>query len=87
MPAHGTPEVPTCESASPLVALDGEMKALLVLAITMLVAAATVVAYGTGSVAAEVEAIAARGWTEPATLIFSGSVLLGVASAVRRLPF
>ena len=84
---HGTLKAPECESASLLVALDGKMKALVVLAILLLLAAATVVAYAGGSPAAEVGGNATLSWTEPATLFLSGSVLIGVASAVRRLPF
>lgn len=63
------------------------MKALLVLAILVLAAAASAVAYAGGSPAAEVGALAALAWTEPAVLILSGSVLIGAARAVRRLPF
>jgi hypothetical protein len=66
-------------------ALDWEMKVLLVL-VLMLVAAATALAYGHTGVSAGVTAVAARAINEPIALLLSGSALLGLAGAVRRLP-
>jgi hypothetical protein len=66
-----------------------EMKVVLVLAFVLL-AAATVLALGNGTVAtsvmyttaAAVQVVDRTG--EPATLLLSGSVLLGLAGAVKR---
>jgi hypothetical protein len=55
--------------------------------IIMLVAAATVVAYGHAGVSAGVSAVASHASREPTALLLSGSALLGIAGAVRRLPF
>lgn len=62
-----------------------EMKALLILAF-MLVVAATALAYGHAGVAAGVSAMASAAPepSEPATLLLSGGALLIIASAVRR---
>jgi len=62
------------------------MRAFLVLAI-VLVAAATALAYGHAGVSASVSAVASHASqpTEPAVLLLSGSALLGLAGAVRRL--
>jgi hypothetical protein len=61
------------------------MKALLVLTL-MVLAAATALAYGRGEAAAGVNAIVGRGSpTEPIVLLLSGTVLLGLAGAVKRL--
>jgi hypothetical protein len=57
------------------------MKGLLVITIVLL-AAMTVLAYGHADVAS---AVADTWWPgEPATLLLSGSALLGVAGALRR---
>lgn len=73
------------EAAAPKVETDGEMKVLLILAF-VLVVAATALAYGHGGVAAGVSAMAltAPQPSEPAALLLSGSVLLAIASALRR---
>lgn len=60
------------------------MKVLLVLGL-MLLAAATAIAYGPTGVSA-VSAVASHASTEPTAMLLSGSVLLGIAGAVRRLP-
>ena len=62
-----------------------EMKALVILAF-MLVVAATALAYGHAGVAAGVSAMASAAPepSEPATLLLSGGALLVIASAVRR---
>ena len=60
------------------------MKGLLVLTLTTL-AAATALAYGQSEVATAVVAPAWPG--EPATLLLSGSALIGVAGALRRYTF
>lgn len=60
------------------------MKVLLVLVIVLL-AAATAFAYGHADVAAVVAQTADVAVSEPATMLLSGTLLLGLASAVRRL--
>lgn len=67
-------------------ALEREMKVVLVLVI-VLIAAATAFAYGPAGVSAGVHAVASQASTEPTALLLSGSALLGLAGAVRRLPF
>ena len=67
-------------------ALGREMKVLLVFVI-VLIAAATALAYGHVGVTAGVSAVASSASTEPTALLLSGSALLGIAGAVRRLPF
>lgn len=67
-------------------ALGREMKVLLVFVI-VLIAAATAFAYGHAGVTAGVSAVASHASTEPTALLLSGSALLGIAGAVRRLPF
>jgi hypothetical protein len=62
------------------------MKVLLVFVI-VLIAAATALAYGHAGVTAGVSAVASHASTEPTALLLSGSALLGIAGAVRRLPF
>lgn len=61
------------------------MKALLVLALTVL-AAATALAYGQTDVAAGVRDVVEHGsWpTEPAALLLSGSALIGLGGVARR---
>ena len=72
--------------AGQFVAVGREMKVVLVFVI-VLVAAATAVAYGHAGVSAGVSAVASHASTEPTALLLSGSALLGIAGAVRRLPF
>jgi hypothetical protein len=62
-----------------------EMKAILILAF-VLVVAATALAYGHVAVPASVTAVAAGtpAPSEPATLLLSGGVLLAAGSALRR---
>jgi len=61
-----------------------EMKAVGVMTL-VLVAAATGLTYGGADVAASVgAAVRTSGTTEPAVLLVSGSLLLGLAGAVRR---
>ncbi len=64
---------------------DREMKALLILAF-VLVVAATALAYGHAGVAAGVAAMASAAPepSEPAALLISGGALLAIASALRR---
>jgi hypothetical protein len=62
------------------------MKVVLVFAIVLVAAAATAFAYGQAGVSAGVSAVASQASTEPTALLLSGSVLLGIAGAVRRLP-
>lgn len=59
------------------------MKGLLVILLTVL-AAGTALAYGRAELA-----MASGGWspTEPATLLLSGSALLGLGAALRRYEF
>jgi hypothetical protein len=62
------------------------MKVVLVF-VFMALAAATALAYGSGTVTSSVTAAAvqiAEGASEPAALLLSGSVLLGLAGAVKR---
>ena len=62
-------------------AMDREMKAVLVLSLVLL-AAATAMAYG------QVESVVDVGYShESAALLLSGSLLIGLAGALRRLPF
>lgn len=66
-----------------------EMKVVLGLALVAL-AAATALAYGTGAVTSSVTAMAGAvlvggNASEPAALLLSGSCLLGLAGAVKRL--
>lgn len=65
------------------------MRVLLVLTI-MLMAAATAFAYGRAEMAASVSVVVAStsavALTEPLTMLLSGGLLLGLASAVRRFP-
>ena len=75
-----------CETAGHFVALGREMKVVLVF-IIVLIAAATALAYGQAGVGLGVTTVAAQAWAEPAALLLSGSALLGIAGAVRRLPF
>ena len=74
------------ETAGHIVALGREMKVVLVFVI-VLIAAATAFAYGQAGVGAGVTAVAAQAWAELAALLLSGSALLAIAGAVRRLPF
>jgi hypothetical protein len=72
-----------------MMATDKEMKVLLVLAIVLL-GAATAFAYGHTDVAAGVTAVVAQtadvAFSEPMTMLVSGTLLLAVAGAVRRFP-
>jgi hypothetical protein len=61
------------------------MKAFLVLFIVP-AAAATALAYGHAGVSEGVNAVAWHASAEPTALLLSGSALLGLAGAVRRLP-
>ena len=66
-----------------------EMKVVLVLVFVML-AAATALAYSNLTVPSSMTAIAvevARSTSEPAALLLSGSALLGLAGAVKKLTF
>jgi hypothetical protein len=72
-------------------AMDWEMKVMLVLVIVLLAAAtATAFAYGGSHVAASMSAVVAETADvtvgEPAKLLLSGSLLIGLASVMRRLP-
>lgn len=62
------------------------MKVFLVL-LSVIAAAATAVAFSHADVSAGVSAVATHVSTEPTALLLSGSALLGLAGAVRRLPF
>ena len=76
------------ESMATEMATRGEMKALLVLSLVLLTAA-TVFAYRGPEVVSGVTAALSRTaeteLREPVTMLLSGSVLLGLATAVRRL--
>ena len=61
------------------------MKVVLVFVIGLL-AAVTALAYGQADRGAGIADVVAL-WTEPAALLLSGGALLGIAGAVRRLPF
>jgi hypothetical protein len=61
------------------------MKVFLVL-LGVIAAAATAFAFGHADVRASVSAVASHMSTEPTVLLLSGSALLGLAGAVRRLP-
>ena len=68
------------------------MKASLVFVPALLFAAAmaTALAYGHSAVTAGISAVAtqaAAGTSEPAAMLLSGSALLGLAGAVKRLTF
>jgi hypothetical protein len=65
------------------------MKVFVVLVMMVLVAASAV-AYANLAVAADVTSVAVQvvdGTSEPAVLLLSGSLLLGLAGAVRRFTF
>lgn len=64
-----------------MMAMKWEMKAVLVLSLVLL-AAATAVAYGQVDVGADVQKS-----HESAALLLSGGGLIGLAGALRRLPF
>jgi hypothetical protein len=75
------------EPAAPNVATDGEMKALLVLAIVLL-GAATAFAYGRADMAGDLSTVVEHTtemvFSEPVLLLLSGAVLLMLGGAVRR---
>lgn len=83
--APGPPGAAKYEPAGALVATGWDMKALLVLALTAL-AAVSALALGHTDVATGVmEVVSQSSWpTEPAALLVSGSVLIGLAGAIRR---
>lgn len=62
------------------------MKVVLVF-IIVLIAAATAFAYGQAGAATRVTVVVADAWVEPLALLLSGGALLGIAGAVRRMPF
>ena len=65
----------------------GEEMKVVVVSVFVLLAAATALALGSGTVATSVTAAAVQvvdRTGEPATLLLSGSVLLGLAGAVKR---
>ncbi len=69
------------------VVLGREMKVVLVFIIVLL-AAVTALAYGqAGGGFTGLTGGVLLPWTEPAALLLSGGALLGIAGAVRRLPF
>ena len=74
------------ETPRHFVAVEREMKVVLVFLI-MLLAAVTALAYGQAGGAAGITGGVLPPWTEPAALLLSGGALLGIAGAVRRLPF
>jgi hypothetical protein len=66
------------------------MKVSMVIVLALAASAATALAYGQSGVAAGVTAVAAQaaaGPTEPTFMLLSGSALLGVAGALKRLTF
>ena len=71
------------EPAVLLTASDEEMKVLLVLAL-VLFAAASALAYGAGDVARGVSGFALA-MNEPTYMLISGTVLIAIAGALRRL--
>ena len=76
------------ECAGPMLAVGGEMKALKILLIPalLLLAAASALAYGHVEVATPAGVAVLQTTRESAALLLSGSVLLGLAGALRRLP-
>ena len=76
-----------CATHLPVWATGEEMKVVLVSVLFVLLAAATALALGTGTVATSVTAAAVQvvdRTGEPATLLLSGSLLLGLAGVVKR---
>ena len=67
------------EAVGIFTAPDGEMKALLALPLVLL-AAASVLAYGNGDAAGGF----AFAMSEPAYMLLSGTILIAIAGAVRR---
>jgi len=75
------------EAGAHLVATGWNMKAVIVLMLVLL-AAATVMAYGHGDTAGIAAAVLnSTQPDEPIALLLSGSALIGLAGAVRRLTF
>ena len=75
-----------CATHLPVWATGEEMKVVLIL-VFVLLAAATALALGSGTVATSVTAAAVQvvdRTGEPATLLLSGSALLGLAGLVKR---
>jgi hypothetical protein len=62
------------------------MKVVLV-CVLVLIAAATALTNGQPGVSAGVTSVVSDAWTEPAALLLLGSALLGIAGAIRRMPF
>ena len=83
----GPPGAAKYEPAAPNMASDGEMKALLVLAIVLL-GAATAFAYGRADMADGLSTVVEHTTevvlTEPVLLLLSGALLLMLGGAVRR---
>lgn len=73
------------ERAGHFVAVVREIRVILV-SVIVLLAAGTALAYGPVHVDAGMAALVTSGWAEPASLFLSGTALLGIAGAVRRLP-
>lgn len=74
------------EPGQELVATDWKMKAVIVLMLVLL-AAATVVAYGHADAAGFAVALQTSQPDEAVSLLLSGSALIGLAGAVRRMTF
>lgn len=74
------------ERARHFVAVVREIRVVLVCVIVLL-AAATALAYAPAHVEVGVGGLVTRVWSEPASMFLSGAALLGLAGAVRRLPF
>jgi hypothetical protein len=74
------------EPGEQLVATDWKMKAVIVLMLVLL-AAATVVAYGHADAAGLAAVLQTSQPDEAVSLLLSGSALIGLAGAVRRMTF
>jgi hypothetical protein len=66
---------------------SGRKKTALLVPAIVLPAAATALAYGPGALAGGASSMAPTIWTEPVALMLSGSALLWLAGAVRRVRF
>ena len=75
------PDTAKYEIGGAITVLDGEMKGLLVITLTLL-AAATALAYGHAEMAA---IVSESSWpSEPTTMLLSGGALLGIGGVLRR---
>ena len=82
----GIPGLAKYDPGVQLVATDWKMKAVIVLMLVLL-AAATVVAYGHTDAAGIAAVLQTSQPDEAVSLLLSGSALIGLAGAVRRMTF